>query len=370
MRNILSFLGKIQDIRSNQGKRYKLKSILALVLIGYMSGCSSLSKVCALGKRLKKSERKKLGFTRDRMPSHPTITEIMRKLDISGLEEVLGLIVKSYIGDEFTQISIDGKSINSTNHNEEGLLHLLSAYLPEVGGVLSQIRSAPAGGEIKAAETIMSKLDIEDKVITGDAMFPQEMLCHQIVSSSNDYVFKVKGNKKRIIQDINEGFASCKDSNLDIAIYESPTSKAHGRIESRMIEALPVARKYFGGWANDTIKQFARITRKCFNIKKGKKHEEIHYIVSSIPWKKISPEKLLDFTVNHWQIENNLHRTRDTNFKEDICNIACYKSQQANAAFRNLAIFLLSKIHSSITAAIDLVANNIKLAIPWLFRRI
>jgi|GEM_PF-2439474 len=369
MRNILSFLGKIYDKRRDQGKRYKLKSILALVIIGYMSGCNSLARICLLGKRLKKTDRIKLGFTGDQMPSHPTITEIMRKLDISEFEEMLGLIVKSYIGEEFTQISIDGKSINSTSNNKEGILHLLSAYLPEVGGVLSQIRSVPAGGEIRAAETVLSKLNIENKVITGDAMFAQEMLCHQIVSSSNDYIFKVKGNKKRIIGDIHEGFASCKDKNLDIAMYESPVQKAHGRIESRIIEALPVARKYFGGWANDTIQQFARITRKCFNIKKQKHHEEVHYIVSSIPKERISPKKLLDFTVSHWQIENNLHRTRDTNFKEDICNIACYKSQQANAALRNLAIFLLAKIHSSITAAIDLVAHNIKIAIPWLFRR-
>ena len=46
-------------------------------------------------------------------------------------------------------------------------------------------------------------------------------------------------------------------------------------------------------------------------------------------------------SVRHWDIENNLHRTRDSKFKEDVCNIACHKSEQTCAAMRNLTIFLL-----------------------------
>ena len=80
MKNILYHLNKIHYIRKAQGKRYKLKSILALVLIGYMSGCDSLAKIHLLGKRLKKANRQKLGF-KGSMPSHPTIIEVIKKVD-------------------------------------------------------------------------------------------------------------------------------------------------------------------------------------------------------------------------------------------------------------------------------------------------
>lgn len=369
MVSILSFLGKIQDIRKNQGKRYKLKSILGLVILGYICGCKSLFQIYLFGQRLGLRYRKQLGFKGSSMPSHPTITETIKKIDPTDLESVLGQIVNLDINGAFRQISIDGKSINSTNTSKEGLLHLLSAYVPQMSGVLMQVKSEPAGGEIKAATDILSKIDIRGKVVTGDAMFAQEMLCHKIVSNAGDYVFKVKGNKKRIIEDINQGFIANQNNGV-IKRYEAPPQKAHGRIETRIIEALPVERKYFGGWATNSIKTFARITRKCYNIKQAKETEEISHIISSMQVPLTSAQALLEFSVNHWQIENKLHRTRDTTFREDVCNILCHKSQEINAALRNLAIFLLSKVHSSITTAISSLAHNIRLAVPLLFRRI
>jgi len=46
--------------------------------------------------------------------------------------------------------------------------------------------------------------------------------------------------------------------------------------------------------------------------------------------------------------------TRDVQLKEDVSDILSHKSQQNNAAIRNLAICLLSKINISISLAIDI----------------
>ena len=82
---------------------------------------------------------------------------------------------------------------------------------------------------------------------------------------------------KRIIEDINQGFAANQNNGV-VKRYETPPQKAHGRIETRIIEAFTLERKYFGGWGTDSIKVFARITRKCYNIKKAKETEEISHI--------------------------------------------------------------------------------------------
>lgn len=134
------------------------------------------------------------------------------------------------------------------------------------------------------------------------------------------------------------------------------------------LRGIEVSDKYFGGL--DTIKQIARIYRKYYTLKTKKQTTETHYIMTSLSAKQASPEELLKFSVNHWSIENNLHRTRDTHFKEDVCNILSHKSQQNNASMRNLAICLLSKINKSISLAIEAVAANIKAAFSILFRRI
>jgi len=131
MKNILHSLSKIQDNRNNQDKRYQLKSILGLVLVGYMAGCTSLSKVHIFGKHLNKVNRRKLGF-KENMPSHPTITETMRKINPEEFEVIIGQIVAKGIDIEFTQIAIDGKSIRSTGASKEGLLsvdHLITEYV-------------------------------------------------------------------------------------------------------------------------------------------------------------------------------------------------------------------------------------------------
>ena len=88
MKNILQHFNKIKDNRSNQGKRYKLGSILALVSIGYMAGCDSLLKTHIFWQRMTKTNRQRLGFTNS-MPSHPTITQTLKRIDPEEFEAVL-----------------------------------------------------------------------------------------------------------------------------------------------------------------------------------------------------------------------------------------------------------------------------------------
>lgn len=354
MKNILHYLGKIHDSRNKQGRRYKLKSILSLVLLGYTSGCTSLAAVYRFGKQLKKRELIKLGFNNS-TPSHPTITETIKRIDPAELEKLLGEIVRISSQDSFQQIAIDGKSIRSTSKSKDGLLHLLSAYAPKIAGVLSQLKTKPAGGEIATAEEMVVNLDIKGKIITGDAMFAQEVLCSKIINASGDNLFKVKRNKKRIVGDIEQEFTLFKNKNIPIEKYET-TQKAHGRIDHRTIESIDIKGKYFGGWGTNTIKRIARVTRESFNTKSNSIKTETQYLISSIPQSEASTKLLLNLCTRHWAIENNLHRTRDTNFKEDICNIICHKAQQTCAALRNLAIFLLNKIDTSITNAINQVS--------------
>ena len=110
MRNILHYFKNIQDDRKNQGKRYQLTSILGLVVLGYMNGCTSLAKVHRFGKSLNKTSLKKIGFKNGVAPSHPTITETMKKIDPQEFERVMSSIIIDSTGD-FKQIAIDGKSI-------------------------------------------------------------------------------------------------------------------------------------------------------------------------------------------------------------------------------------------------------------------
>ena len=56
----------------------------------------------------------------------------------------------------------------------KGLLHLVSVYIPEEKGVVAQVKSGLAGGEIIGAQKALSSVNLKNKVVTGDAMFVQE----------------------------------------------------------------------------------------------------------------------------------------------------------------------------------------------------
>ena len=76
MQSINNYFKKIHDIRRKQGRRYELNSIMSLVLLGYMAGCTSLAKIYRFSKGLNKKTRLRLGFSGGTTPSHPTITII------------------------------------------------------------------------------------------------------------------------------------------------------------------------------------------------------------------------------------------------------------------------------------------------------
>lgn len=219
-----------------------------------------------------------------------------------------------------------------------------------------------------AARQIIVELDIKDKVITADAMFAGERFCNEIVAKNGDYLLKIKGNKKRVRDDIIQKLCYHRNKSLPIDTFTTETTKAHGRIESRSIEVIDVANeKNFGGIS--TIKQIAAITRNYCNTKDMKEKSETTYVVTSLSSDKATPEELLNLNLRHWQIENKSHRTRDTQFKENTSTVICHKLHQINAAMRNMAIFLLSKIDSSIKEAIDKVNYSLSRAFGLLFMR-
>ena len=93
------------------------------------------------------------------MPSHPTITQTLKRIDPEEFEAVLSQLVACQLDQNFIQIAIDGKSIRSTSDST-----------------------------IATAEKLITNLDIKNKVITGDALYAQEVLSNKIVSRSGDYV--------------------------------------------------------------------------------------------------------------------------------------------------------------------------------------
>jgi len=67
-----------------------------------------------------------------------------------------------------------------------------SAYLPNQGVVLAQMRVDEKSNEITHAPKLLRQVDLRGVVVSGDAMFDQRELSIQIVQANGDYLWMGK----------------------------------------------------------------------------------------------------------------------------------------------------------------------------------
>jgi predicted transposase YbfD/YdcC len=115
------------------------------------------------------------------------------------------------------------------------------------------------------------------------------------------------------------------------------TEQGHGRTDTRKLETttiLTMGVKWPG------LAQGFRITRT--RVVKGVTTTEVHYGITSLTEKEAGAKRLLELVRGHWRIENGLHWVRDVTMGEDACRVRRGAAPQVLAAFRNMAVFLLS----------------------------
>ena len=204
---LLDALKQVPDFREKRGQSYQLWSLLALVLVGFLCGRRGLMAVFRMGRALPVKQRLQLGFGRHKMPCHSTLTETMRAVDAETLAALLGrAIVRDDAAPPACHIAIDGKTLRGSKDENGDAEHCLSAFAHALHKVLGHTASRGKGMEIPDALALLDKIDLTDKVVTGDAMFCQKSITEKIVEGGGDYVLPVKGNQKNLLEDIQTAF--------------------------------------------------------------------------------------------------------------------------------------------------------------------
>ena len=91
--------------------------------------------------------------------------------------------------------------------------------------------------------------------------------------------------------------------------------------------------------------------------------EEIVFLITSLSRDQASPEQLLRLNRYHWAIENNLHRNKDMLLGEDRTTSRSDHAPANIASLNNLVLYLLRRIHSSPTLAIERCQDDKNLGI-------
>lgn len=339
-------LSKLTDIRKAKGKLYHLETVLMIVLLAKLSGEDRPLGIAEWAKHRQAELVELLCLSRLRMPSHHTIRRIMAQVVYQ--EEVERLVGEyNQRGEHGKVYALDGKAPRGMRKkDEEGSEYLLSVYDVEQAKVMSQVAVGRKENEITKAPKALARVEIAQKVITGDAMHTQRGLAAQIVEAQGDYVLPVKENQPQLYKNIQSlfapdypkpGFGKIQTDFLSA----QKVNKAHGRIEIRTITTSEMLNVY-SAWPG--LAQVYRLERQFQWRRNGRCYRtscEVEFGITSLPRKEASPLRLLSFRRAHWGIETGLHYRRDVTLKEDATRMTVGNLGKVMASFNNLVLALV-----------------------------
>src|SRR5690606_25161033 len=91
-------------------------------------------------------------------------------------------------------IAVDGKQLPRSHDLLNTAAHAVSAWSVEEGVTLAQRFVSTKSNEITALPGLLEMLDLQDSVVTIDAMGAQTAVADQIVEQGGDYLLALKGN--------------------------------------------------------------------------------------------------------------------------------------------------------------------------------
>ncbi len=157
-----------------QGRRYQLDALLLLLVLGFLRNLTTIQEIL----QRTSYDRDLLEFLGwKRIPAQGTYTNLFQQMDLLPVNDLLRQVGVELAWSD-TQVAVDGKTIKGSLHRDKRL-HVVNVATPK-GIALSQASSEPAGGEIKSALKQLKQLDLQGKVVSGDAMFSQRELCETI----------------------------------------------------------------------------------------------------------------------------------------------------------------------------------------------
>ncbi len=350
-------LHTIPDLRAPRGVRYPLPVVLTVAVLAKLAGHGKLRAVAEWAGLRAQQLCPLLGFERTTLPHPTTWSRIFgTALDSAALDEVVGQFFAQLCSSPIRKrrkrragltITIDGKTLRGTIPLGAGStqgVHLVAAYLPDVGVVLAQLEVEEKANELTVAPTLLSQLDLKGVVVTGDAMFAQRNLSVQIVKDGGDYLWKVKENQPELLGDIKTLFNPPPLSKSEAPGSDMPTDlergrtldKGHGRMEEREIWVSSDLKGY-SDWPH--LEQVFQL--KCRVVDGlGQISEGVHYGVTSLPRTAASPQRLLQMVRSHWGIENGLHHRRDVSLAEDHSQVRLGQAPHVLATLNNAVVGL------------------------------
>lgn len=322
MNDLIIYFSELTDTRDPRGLKHELTNCIVMTIFGILAGHYDAENIAFFLKLNEEYFNKELNLENG-TPSPDTLLRIYSLIDP---EEFMRIFVKwieniikeknEQLNDKYKLIPIDGKAIKSATDKINGgnTPYIVSAFLKDLGISIAGVKVDDKSNEITAIPELLDLINIEDCIITIDAMGCQKEIAKKIVEKAGHYCFAVKENKKNFYSDIKDyfNFVLNETSEKENIITYTTTDKAHGRIERREHYIVYDIDWLYGkeNWQNLSMIGMTRNYREI----NGEVSIQEKYYISDL---KLSGEEFARVVRGHWSIENNLHWILDVHFRED-----------------------------------------------------
>jgi predicted transposase YbfD/YdcC len=348
LNSLYAWLLQLNDRRKRRGIRYPLALLLLMVLLAKLGGEDGPKGMAEWLKHRMDFLVKHLKLPRASVPHPVTLSRVMgQAVDVEEFENLMSAFFRNLPGaGQSVLVTMDGKTLRSTIPvGETRGQHLLAVYLPEEGLVLMQIEVDRKENEIVVAPQALQMIDLQGKIVVGDALHTQRAISVQIVQAGGDYCWTVKDNQPNLRAAIERFFEPEVDTPgfgkaiTDLQVVSVP-NQAHGRFERR---TLAVCGVQAGELDWPFARQVFQLHRRFVQRTSGKVLEETVYGITSLPAEQADARRLLAINRGYWGIENGLHYRRDVTLKEDRTRVKIGQAPRVMAILNNLVLGLIAR---------------------------
>lgn len=330
---IIQNFNQIIDNRCQCDVKHKLTDVLILIMCAVLCGIDTISEIVEYGKQKRQLLSDKFGI--DKIPSESTVCRILNMVNADMIAVCIVNIMRELIGEKGDIVAIDGKAICSTEKMKSYKrgLRIVTAYMVENCVSIGQLAVDSKTNEIPCVRELLDLIDIENKIITADAVHCQKDTAAKIIQQHGDYCICLKANQKQMYDDIKLYFEGIKKGEFECRTV-SASEKNRERYEVRKCYVFNDI-----SWLNnvnewDGLKSVFAIQRKT--TMGNDTADEVSFYISSI---EAEPERYLDIVRKHWRIKS-MHWQLDVVFNEDNCRVLSENGQKTLNIFRKIALAL------------------------------